>query len=104
MWINFRYLNLHKNRFIICPKCGKRGFPTFRWVRNSYYPKIAALSITVYKINMERLKRNPSDSHAQTMVNIHKSFFRGKKYRGKSTKGLISGKVEDDFDKEQCYR
>jgi len=39
------------------------------------------------------------------MVNIRKSFIKGKRYRGSSTKHLITGKEEkEDFDKEQCYK
>lgn len=94
---------MHKNESIICPKCGESEFLTRRWVRNSYYPKLEALEISVYETKLEQLKRNPSDSYAQRVVNIRKSFIRGKRYRGKSTKHLIQ-ETEDNFDKEECYR
>lgn len=57
----------------------------------------------IYEKFSKKLKENPHDSYAQHMVNVRKPFIRGKKYRGQSTKHLVSVK-EDGFDKEQCYR
>ena len=79
-----------KNDFtVICPKCGKNGFPSIRWVQSSYYPKISSLRILLFEEFRKELTKR--DSKDDSKIEQYKKSRRitGDKYRGKSNLDLF---------------
>lgn len=96
-----------KNDFIVvCPKCGKEGFASIRWVQSSYYPKFTSLRIN----RLEEFKKNLSknDSKDDLKIEQYKKNRRitGDKYRGKSNLDLFreSEGWKDIEDKSGYYK
>jgi hypothetical protein len=68
---------------VLCPKCGKYGFLTKRWVESSYYPRYVSYTIL---------------HHLPGKV-------RGSKYRGPPTKDIVNfPPIEEELDRESLYR
>ena len=89
--------------FIVCPKCGKKGFKTERWVRSSYYPRVVSLKVMSYESALERYEKDPTNPVFQLSLNSFRNKVRGNRYRGRRDKYLI-GIHEENSDKDQCYR
>jgi hypothetical protein len=69
------------HRPYLCPRCGKEGFLTVRWVRSSYYPKVASIYVMEVKALEKRLRSDPNNEDLQSRYNSCREHVRGYKYR-----------------------
>ncbi len=67
-----------------------------RWVRSSYYPKIASTSCRRLEEEIAKLEKNPNDPGQKEYVEYFRTFVRGSRYRGEEANKL--------FDRTACYR
>ena len=90
---------------MICPKCGKKGFLTVRWVRSSYYPKYSSPRIILKKLNEIELMKDPSSKIAARSLKILKTVVSGFEYRKPSKRHLCGNVIEEkQQDKRLLFR
>jgi hypothetical protein len=82
-----------------CPVCGKRGFPTVRWVTSTYYPKYASIETTLAEQRERELAAKPNSKMLQDLVRSLKERVNGIKYKGENRKHLQGDLWTDEDDK-----
>ena len=95
-------------RSVICPKCNKAGFLTFRQVRSSYYPEFVSMRTNGVDDIDKYLKCHPEEHELRKLVEDRKKglLVSGNKYRGKPKYGLIgeSESWKSVKDKSEYYK
>jgi hypothetical protein len=98
-------MDSQQRRKVLCPRCGKYGFISRRWVKSTYYPQYNSIAVTMMQIWSEKHAKNPDDKKAQATYKVWSVKVKGNRYRGEHKTGLInSANVTQDFDKISCYR
>ena len=87
-----------------CPKCGKPGFLTKRWVRSAYYPMYASMVCLKLEGAEFRLSRDPNNVLDKDTAMKLRREIRGDHYRGESEYHLLDRKDREYFDRETAYR
>lgn len=98
---------LVKRDAIICPRCGKKGFKTSRWVKSTYYPVYASEGCDLLRGWEYRLSREPNNVLAEEAIRNLRRIIRGNDYRGHSKYHITGHDKKEDkeyFDKSTAYR
>ena len=91
---------------VLCPKCGKFGFLSGRWVSSTYYPKFCSVHDILLEEAEEKFANDPLSEVYKKRVDYLKKRIRGSKYRGRSRKHLSQyNEAEGDaIDKKSLKR
>jgi hypothetical protein len=98
-------MDSQQRRRILCPRCGKYGFVSQRWVESTYYPQFESIAVGMKQFWSERYTKNPGDKKAKATYKVWSLKVKGNRYRGEHLTGLTDSlNVPHDFDKRSCYR
>lgn len=90
---------------ILCPKCGRVGFVSKRWVTSSYYPKHLSLAVMMIEAREVQLAKDPNNLALRMSLERFKEKVVGSVYRGGSKKHLaVQDNNENIPDRKTLYK